>query len=72
MHPSSNVDVADMHTEKMMIKTKKMFYKYDSQLVPITEKDITIKQLENGKVKDKEFKNYFTNHDLIMAKRKGQ
>jgi hypothetical protein len=43
MHPSSNVDVADMHTEKMMIKTKKMFYKYDSQLVPITEKDITIK-----------------------------
>ncbi|MFB0909928.1 MAG: hypothetical protein QMA99_03070 [Flavobacterium sp.] len=43
MHPSSNVDVADMHTEKIMIKNKKMFYEYDSQLVPITEKDITIK-----------------------------
>jgi hypothetical protein len=25
-----------------MIKNKKMFYEYDSQLVPITEKDITI------------------------------
>jgi acyl-homoserine lactone acylase PvdQ len=44
------------------------FYEYDGQLLPITEKNITIKYLENGKLKNKEFKTYFTNHGPIMAK----
>jgi acyl-homoserine lactone acylase PvdQ len=47
------------------------FYEYDGQLLPITEKNITIKYLENGKLKNKEFKTYFTNHGPIMAKEEG-
>jgi hypothetical protein len=32
------------------------FYEYDGQLLPITEKNITIKYLENGKLKIKSLK----------------
>ena len=69
MHTSSNVDVADMYAEKIITKNKKLFYEYDSKLVPVIEKIITIKYLENGKLIPKTFKTYHTNHGPIMAKR---
>jgi acyl-homoserine lactone acylase PvdQ len=72
MHTSSNVDVSDMYAEKIVIKNEKLFYEYDGELLPITEKEITIKYLENGKLKNKDFKTYFTNHGPIMAKREGK
>lgn len=49
-----------------------MFYEYDKKLIPIIEKEITIKYLENGKLVPKTFKTYFTNNGPIMAKRDGK
>ncbi|RXM41955.1 acylase [Flavobacterium sp. YO64] len=72
MHTSSNVDVADMYAEKIVLKKNKVFYEYDKKLIPITEKEITIKYLENGKLVPKTFKTYFTNNGPIMAKRDGK
>ena len=72
MHTSSNVDVADMYAEKIITKNKKLFYEYDSKLVPVIEKTITIKYLQKGKLIPKEFKTYFTNHGPIMAERDGK
>lgn len=69
MHTSSNVDVADMYAEKIITKNKKLFYEYDNKLLPVIEKIITIKYLENGKLIPKTFKTYHTNHGPIMAKR---
>jgi acyl-homoserine-lactone acylase len=72
MHTSSNVDVSDMYAEKIVMKNEKIFYENDGQLLPITEKKITIKYLKDGKLKNKDFKTYFTNHGPIMAKREGK
>ena len=72
MHTSSNVDVADMYAEKIITKNNKLFYEYDKKLLPVIEKKITIKYLENGKLIPKTFKTYFTNHGPIMAKRDGK
>ena len=72
MHTSSNVDVADMYAEKITKKKGKLFYEYDNKLLPIIEKEITIKYLENGKLIPKKIKTYFTNNGPIMAKRDGK
>lgn len=72
MHTSSNVDVADIYTEKIITKNKKLFYEYDSKLLPVLEKKITISYLENGKLIPKTFTAYFTNKGPIMAKRDGK
>ncbi|WP_264554094.1 penicillin acylase family protein [Flavobacterium sp. N2038] len=72
MHTSSNVDVADMYAEKIVAKKDKLFYEYDKKLIPVIEKEIIIKYLENGKLVPKKFKTYFTNNGPIMAKRDGK
>lgn len=72
MHTSSNVDVADTYAEKIVTKNKKLFYEYDSKLLPILEKKITISYRENGKLIPKTFTTYFTNKGPIMAKRDGK
>ncbi|SHL91461.1 penicillin acylase family protein [Flavobacterium xanthum] len=72
MHTSSNVDVADMYAEKITTKKNKLFYEYDKKLLPVIEKWITIKYLENGKLIPKTFKTYATNNGPIMAKRDGK
>ncbi|TDW48958.1 acyl-homoserine lactone acylase PvdQ [Flavobacterium sp. 270] len=72
MHTSSNVDVADMYAEKIINKKGKLFYEFDSKLLPVIEKEITLKYLENGKLIPKKIKTYFTNNGPIMAKRDGK
>ena len=69
MHTSSNVDVADVYAEKITVKNKKLFYEYESKLIPVIEKLITIKYLENGKLIPKTFKTFYTHNGPIMAKR---
>ncbi|WP_188051260.1 penicillin acylase family protein [Flavobacterium sp. GP15] len=72
MHTSSNVDVADMYAENIVTKNNKLFYEYDNKLLPVIEKMIIIKYLENGQLIPKTFKTYYTNHGPIMAKRDGK
>ena len=40
--------------------------------MPIIEKEIVIKYLENNKLVNKKFKTYFTHHGPVMAKREGK
>jgi acyl-homoserine-lactone acylase len=72
MHTSSNVDVADMYAENIVRKKEQLFYEYESKLVPVVEKNITINYLENGKLVPKTFKTYATVHGPIMAQREGK
>lgn len=72
MHTSSNVDVADMYAEKISQKNGKFYYEFDKKSVPVIEKEITIKYIENGKLIPKKFTTYFTNNGPIMAKRDGK
>jgi acyl-homoserine-lactone acylase len=72
MHTSSNVDVADTFAEKITTKNGKYFYEYDKILKPVLEKDIKINFLEEGLLKTKNFKAFYTNHGPIMAMREGK
>lgn len=72
MHTSSNVDVADVYTEKIITKNNKLFYEYDKKIISVKEKVIEIKYLDNGKLIAKKFNTYFTIHGPIMAMRDGK
>ena len=72
MHTSSNVDVADMYAEKIVKKNDKIFYEYDQKLRPVTQKNVTLKYLEDGKLITKNFTTYYTHHGPVMAKRDGK
>ncbi|MEA5460695.1 penicillin acylase family protein [Arcicella sp. LKC2W] len=72
MHTSSNVDVADMYAEKIVKKNDKLFYEYDQKLRPITQKNVTLKYLEDDKLIKKKFTTYYTHHGPVMAKRDGK
>lgn len=72
MHTSSSVDVADMYAEKIVKKNDKLFYEYDQKLRPVTQKIVTLKYLENGKLISKNFTTYYTHHGPVMAKRDGK
>ena len=72
MHTSNNVDVADMYAEKIVKKNDKLFYEYDQKLRPITQKTVTLKYLEEGKLITKNFTTYYTHHGPVMAKRDGK
>lgn len=69
MHTSSNVDVADVYTEKIIKKGEKYFYEYEGLLKPVSEKKITISYQSGNELKQKTFTTYFTHHGPIMAKR---
>ncbi|MES2518171.1 MAG: penicillin acylase family protein [Bacteroidota bacterium] len=72
MHTSSNVDVADMYAEKIVKKNDKIFYEYDQKLRPVTQKNVTLKYLGDGKLITKNFTTYYTHHGPVMAKRDGK
>mgnify|MGYP000051719623 CR=1 FL=1 len=72
MHTSGYSDVADLYIEKVQTTAKGFSYQYNDQLLPVTEKIISIQYLENGKLLSKSFKTYYTHHGPVMAKRNGQ
>ncbi|MBD3749806.1 MAG: penicillin acylase family protein [Sphingobacteriales bacterium] len=72
MHTSNNVDVADAYIEKIVMKNGAPYYEYDGKLYPVIQKKTTIKYLEDGKMKQKNFNTYFTNNGPVMAKRDGK
>ena len=72
MHTSSNVDVADLYQEKITSKNGKYFYEYDGKTIPVKEKQIEIKYLQNNKLISRSFTTYSTIHGPIMASRNGK
>jgi len=71
MHTSSYSDVADSYIEKVTKNGDAFFYEYDKKLRPISQKQITLKYLQNGKLLTKTITAYYTHHGPVMAKRKG-
>ncbi len=72
MHTSSNVDVADMYSEKITLKNDKFYYEYDGKQKKVTEKIITIRYNTDGGMREKNITAYYTHHGAVMAKRNGQ
>lgn len=71
MHTSSYSDVADTYIEKVTKNGDAFFYEYDKKLKPISQKQITLKYLQNGKLLTKTITAYYTHHGPVMAKRNG-
>ena len=72
MHTSSNVDVADLYTEKIIKKNDGWFYEYERSLRKVREQKITIKYKKENTIGSKTFTGYFTHHGPVMAKRNDQ
>ncbi|MEO5890616.1 MAG: penicillin acylase family protein [Ferruginibacter sp.] len=72
MHTSSNVDVADLYTEKIVKKKTGLFYEYDKKLLPVTQQKITIRIKKGNVTETKNFTGFFTRHGPVMAKRNGE
>jgi acyl-homoserine lactone acylase PvdQ len=72
MHTSGNTDVADMYAEKVTEKNNRFYYTYENQERPVIKKEITIRFLKDGSIREKVFHAYSTHHGPVMAKRNGQ
>ncbi|MBK8087894.1 MAG: penicillin acylase family protein [Chitinophagaceae bacterium] len=72
MHTSSNVDVADMYTEKISQGSTGLVYEYNNEKRKVKEKKITIRFINENELQSKTFTTYFTHHGPVMAKRNDQ
>lgn len=72
MHTSSNVDVADMYTEKISHESTGLVYEYNNEKRAVKEKKITIRFINENDIQSKTFTTYFTHHGPVMAKRNDQ
>ena len=72
MHTSGNTDVADMYAEKVSEKNGRFFYTYNNEEPPLKQKEISIRFLKDGLLREKKFTAYSTHHGPVMAKRNGQ
>lgn len=72
MHTSGNTDVADMYAEKVTEKNNRFYYTYENKERPVIKKDITIRFLKDGSLRERIFPAYSTHHGPVMAKRNGQ
>ncbi len=72
MHTSNNVDVSDVYEEEISQKNNRLFYEYEGKLLKVKEKLEVLKYLENGVLKSKNIKTYYTHHGPVMALRKGK
>ena len=72
MHTSNNVDIADMYEEKISNGAKGLCYEYDGKLLPIIQKNTTIRYRDGNGFKSRTFNTYFTNKGPVMAIRNGK
>lgn len=72
MHTSSNVDVADMYAEKIVSSDGKLYYQYNGQQKPVSQKSITIRYRNGRDIQSKKITAYYTHHGPIMGVRDGR
>ncbi|QMU28059.1 penicillin acylase family protein [Adhaeribacter radiodurans] len=72
MHTSGNTDVADLYEEKIVKKNKALFYQFNNDLKPVTQKKISIRYLDGAALKTKTINTYYTHHGPIMTQRNGK
>ncbi len=72
MHTSSNVDVADMYTEKLTMKNGRFFYRFNKTLQPVITKDIALAAAAVSGIKNTVVTAYYTQHGPLMAMRNNE
>jgi acyl-homoserine-lactone acylase len=72
MHTSNKTDVADLYIEKITTTNGKRYYQYEGKQLPLMEKTIPVRYIENGELKERRFIAAYTGHGPIMGKRDGQ
>lgn len=72
MHTSSNVDVADMYSEKIVKKDNGFFYEYDGILKPVAQQQMSFRYKTNNGFQTKTTTTYSTGHGPVMARRDGK
>jgi acyl-homoserine lactone acylase PvdQ len=72
MHTSSNVDVADMYSEKLTFKNGRFYYQYNNALKPVVTKEISLSYKNSGGTAKQNITAYYTAHGPVMARRNEQ
>jgi acyl-homoserine-lactone acylase len=72
MHTSSAVDQMDEYLETVVQKDGKYFYKYGSELRPMTTKEITVPYKTANGMAEKKFTAYYTMHGPIIREQDGK
>ena len=72
MHTSTDTDVADIYTEKIVVKNKVPHYQYNNVLKPLIQKKIKISYRRADSIASTTITAYYTHHGPIMGKRNGQ
>jgi acyl-homoserine-lactone acylase len=73
MHTTSSADSTDEFAETVTQRDGKYFYKYGSQELPVTVKNITVEyKAGNGGMAKKTFTAYFTKHGPIVREADGK
>jgi len=72
MHTSSNVDVADVYTEKITKKDDNYFYEYNKKQMLARKKSIVLRYKDGDIIQTKTITAFYTGHGPVMAKRDGQ
>lgn len=73
MHTSTGADVVDEFAETIVHKGDKLFYRYGSELRPVTTREITVPyRATNGSMAQRSFTAYFTHHGPIVREADGK
>ncbi len=72
MHTSSQADAMDEYKETIVKKKETLFYKYGSELKPLSQEKISIAFWNGSAVSKKEFTVYHTHHGPVIAQRDGK
>lgn len=72
MHTSGNTDVADVYSEKVIMKDRQPFYEYNKMLRPVKQKKIKLYYKVADSFRTTMITTYFTHHGPVMGKRNGQ
>jgi acyl-homoserine lactone acylase PvdQ len=72
MHTSTDTDVADIYTEKIVVKNKVPYYQYNNVLKPLIQKKIKISYKRADSIASTTITAYYTHHGPVMGKRNGQ
>jgi len=72
MHTSGATDVADLFAEQTVENNGALFTKYDSKLIPVKTRSITVRYKKDDGYEEQTFTTYYTNHGPVLGSRNGR
>ncbi|MEO8049772.1 MAG: penicillin acylase family protein [Acidobacteriota bacterium] len=72
MHTSSGVDAVDEYLETIQQKDGRYFYKYGSEMRPVTAQEITVPYKTSSGISEKRFTVYRTRHGPVVREENGK